>query len=197
MGHLSLHDVWSCRLDEWMIITACAWWICSFACIGAHIHPCVCISVYCLRPPHVFLFQISDWKATAQFCLGSHTWQVSDIVCGDTVPTWAWGLMGCLNKLSAVAAGFARQQILCCSLIPCQDASCSCILPSSPSFTIVFVFSVGRSLWLCVAGLKLRVLPAFECLCLGTCSASLACPCVSTHCCVLWFNVFSCSSFKC
>ena len=70
--------------------------------------------------------------------------------------------MGCLYKLSAVAAGFARQQILFCSLIPRRDASCSRILPPSSSFTLVFLFTV----WLIcafvrVAGSTLCVHPGF------------------------------------
>lgn len=70
--------------------------------------------------------------------------------------------MGCLYKLSAVTAGFARQQILFCSLIPHRDTSCSRISPPSPSFALVFVFSAGRSVCWCVAGLKLCVHPGFN-----------------------------------
>lgn len=84
-----------------------------------------------------------------------------DIVWGDIVPTWAEGLTGCLYKLSSVAAGFARQRILFCSLIPRRDASCSRILPPSPSFTFIFAFSAGWSVCLCVGGWKLCVHPGF------------------------------------
>lgn len=145
-----------------MYVSACA---CVSVNLSVYLHALlltvipasVFVHIVSLLPSCVYVPELMTEKPQPSFAWAETPGRLAeqrDFVWGDIVPTWAVGLTGCLYKLSSVAAGFACQQILFCSLIPRRDASCSRILPPSPSFTLVFASSAGGSMCLCVGGLK-------------------------------------------